>query len=342
MILTQPESDIVPLTAEHMAVLAQQLDEAIEEFRALGVTLRDQNRLLKASRILKDVSGRGAFPEQHTELSRVVESIRIAQEFVEIANVLPSTPIPPVVSDLRLAVAGELDSTAGANKSHLQHQSQLWVGSMLVAGGATAGVLIRPSGPSPDFVVPNGTLNYAVEVKRPFKALDARNIVRGAARQVRAPQYHGGVIVVDLTDCLLPDSAVQFVQGEPCSDHLQKRLNGLVRDLHNEVFNDTPEVLRAGREHVFALIGFTRMAYWNELDLSQPYVGRLVSNVIYWRRNSGTLRAHRARWLAGLLHAGLQGSASQEVMKVDLNFEQNQSGAESEHGPSALGPYCSS
>lgn len=234
------------------------------------------------------------------------EAIRDAQEFVEIASTLPHEPIPSVVRDLRAAVRGQLRPVDGSTGQHLQHQTQLWVGAMLAQAEAHVKVFATLGNEiNPDFVLENGTLRYAVEVKRPNGELDAHNIIRKAAGQIRSEAFHGGMIVVDLTDCVDPTIRHRCGRGEPDFGPLRDAVSFLLKALHDRVFDDEFESLRTRRDHVFGLIAFARAAYWDLDHLEHPYLIRHVATVRYWRRDHRTLRAIRAEWLSALIHNGI-------------------------------------
>jgi hypothetical protein len=134
----------------------------------------------------------------------------------------------------------------------------------------------------------NGTLRYALEVKRPNGNLDAFNVVRKAARQIRDPRFHGGVIVVDLTDCIDAGLRLHFGSGAPGPNPVHERVHELMGDLHREIFADGAQRLRRNREHVFSLICFARSTYWDLSSLRFPYLSRYVGTVDYWRNDPGT------------------------------------------------------
>lgn len=180
---------------------------------------------------------------------------------------------------------------------------------MLAQSQARVGVIIRPGETkTPDYVIENGTLPYAVEAKRPNGDLDARNIVRKAARQIRGPAYHGGMIVVDLTDCIEPALRFLVGNGPPDRTIINARMSHLVQRLHTEVFHDPNSSLRQRRAHVFGLCAFCRVAYWDMRDLAFLYLIRPVGVVQYWRNDARTPRAHRARWLTELVGDGIGAS----------------------------------
>ena len=306
------------LVPERLATVADHLDEAIDEIRSWGVRIGNDSRLPHASRLLRNVAASGQFPSATAELSLVAEALRHAQEFVEVANVLPKDPISSLHQALQIAVGGELrpvDSTTGP---HLQLQTQLWVGAMFAHSEAEVGVLAQPgNGKNPDFIISNGTLRYAVEVKRPNGVLDAHNIVRKAARQIRHPQFHGGVIVVDLTDCIDPNLRHRVGRGPDDFREVGDEVINLLETLHIKVFDDESEMLRLRREHVFGIIAFCRAAYWNLDDLIQPHLIRHVGVRRYWRRDHRTLRAHRARWLTDLVDKGIR-AAGHEAAGISM------------------------
>ena len=136
--------------------------------------------------------------------------------------------------------------------------------------------------------------------------------MRKAARQIRDPRFHGGVIIVDLTDCI--DAGLRFRFGDeaPQSNPVHGRVHELMTELHREIFVDAAQRLRRSREHVFSLICFARSTYWDLSSLSFPYLSRYVGTVDYWRNDPGTLRAHRARWLGTLIHRGIVGAGHQQ------------------------------
>lgn len=294
------------LRPSRLAILSDHLDEVIGEIRAFGVRISPTSRLPRMSRLLRETAVRDAYPSNEHELSVLAEAIRNAQEFVDIGNVLPKAPFHSLRQDLQSAVAGDLGAAGPSTGPHLQYQTQLWVGAMLAQAGANVGMLMKPTGQkNPDFILKNGTLDYAVEVKRPNGELDAQNIIRKAARQIRNDRFHGGMIVVDLTDCIDPTVRHRSGVGKTTFDEVRNGVNALLHRLHTEVFNNDAERLHEGREHVFGLIGFCRAGYWDLADLSYPYLNRYVGSISYWRKDRGTLRAHRARWLAELIHRGL-------------------------------------
>jgi hypothetical protein len=308
------------LTPARLADVATYLEDATKAFRTWGVKIASGTRLLKSIDLLRQIADSGQYPSDRVCLAVIGEAIRDAQEFIEIANVLPDNPIEAVQHDLGRAVRGDLIAP-GPTGPNLQFQSQLWVAAMIGEPDFPAGVLsMRSSEESPDYVLRNGTLEYGVEVKRPSGKLDAKTIVRKAARQIRSPRFHGGVIVVDLTDCVPVEFRLQFGSGAQPNAAVPENIKTLLGGLHAEIFSELDTLLRDRREHVYSLIGFARSTYWDECDLAFPQLSRYVATVNYWRRDHRTLRAHRARWLGSLIHAGITRAGHLELAHRAINL----------------------
>ena len=307
--------DDLYLRPARLETVARHLEEATGEIAAWGIGEVSSSRLKTISELLRDTAVSGVYPKDETQLSLLSEAIRHAQEFIEIANALPQEVNPSLKADVEKAIRGDLTPVTGLTGPHLQFQSQLWVGAMLAQSQARVGVLTRPGNTkNPDFILENGTLRYAVEVKRPNGELDAHNIVRKAARQIRHDRFHGGMIVVDLTDCFSVAERFMCSIGPPDLTAANDRISALLQQLHQHVFDDRPERLRKRRDHVFGIYAFARVAYWDTSDLSYPHLVRVVGVVRYWRRNENTLRGHRARWLTDLIGHGITSSGHQELV----------------------------
>jgi hypothetical protein len=301
-----------------MGDLASRLDETVSRLRGWGIRVIDASRLTKSVSQLRTVADVGSFPTSDSDLVRVAHAVRDAQEFFEIADVLPESALKPLAVDLQQAVGGTLG--VGGNAA-AQFQSQLWVGAMLVWAGARTAMLLNAEGKRPDFVVENGVSLYPVEVKPPSGKINAPHLVSEATRQIAAVKRgHGGAIIVDLTDCMPGHLSVEFGHG-PRGDGADKRvIQKPARPIHNEIFDTALGQIKPNRRMVFVLLTFARYAYWNRDDLTRPYVGKYVASVVYWRHHPNTLAAHRARWLAGLIDKGIRaaGHGASELEQLDL------------------------
>jgi hypothetical protein len=305
------------LDARRMRDLADHLDDAVRLFRSWNIRVIDVSRLVESARLLRQVSTCGHFPNSGPDLMRVAHAARDAQEFAEISWVLPPQQLKPLADDLQRAVQGQLG--VGATQP-VQFQTQLWVGAMLAQSGARTGVITGGAGKRPDYIITEGTLRYPIEVKRPTHQLRADSIISDAARQLCGPRYHGSMIVVDLTDCLNPATAARVGNGPPEHEQLQNETIRLSGELHREIFDNKASRLRSGRQHIFALVTFGRAIYWDEDDLSQAHLSRYVASVVYWRRNPSTLRAHRARYLAELIHQGVTAVGHHQLSRTHIDF----------------------
>ena len=210
------------LTPKRMADLADGLEDAIAKMEQWGIPVRGGSRLTNALRLLRGVASANAFPEARGTLIAVPHAARDAQELTEIGHVLPDRPLDPVAEALRRVAGGTLGQSP--HRAY-QSQSELWVGAMLARAGAFTGVIKDPKDKSPDYVVRNGNMEYSVEVKRPASLAKARTLVSGAATQLLSRRYHGGALVVDLTDCLDPDLAACAAPGPPDLRRVQEQIH---------------------------------------------------------------------------------------------------------------------
>lgn len=315
--MTTAANEVFPLTVENVGVLAEQLSDVLGEFEAWGLKISPASRLPRILATLRGVVSDGQYAKASDELLRVGAAIQTAQEFIEIANTLPDEPIAAVADDLRIALAGGAEWRP-KKKGHLQRQTQLWVGAMMVQAGAPTGVLERPVGKNPDFELENGASRYAVEVKRPESANGVARLVSDAAAQIRSGRYHGGTIVVDLTDCMDESTVLSIHEGTPDLAPVNESLIGYTRTLHEQIFDDAASLIRVRRDHVFSLLAFTRYVYWNSDDLTVPFLGRAVVTIDYQKGGPNTLKALRARWLGRLVHNGIMASGHQNLGEVDV------------------------
>lgn len=308
-----------PLTVESLGTVAGHLSDVLEEFQDWGLKIHEASRLPRIVDLLRNTVDSGEYPKETADLLRIGAAIQTAQEFIEIGNTLPVEPIKVVVDDLRIALGGTPFVWRPKKKGHLQRQSQLWVGAMMVQAGAPTGVLERPTGKNPDFELNNGAMRYAVEVKRPESENGAAELLKSAATQIRSGRYHGGSIVVDLTDCIKESTLCVVSNGPPDSGRINERLVALVRGLHDHIFDDSASSIRPARRHVFSLVAFARHQYWDKDDLQVPYLGRAVLTLEYQKGGPNTLTARRAKWLGKLVHDGIGESGHQAVGEVDVS-----------------------
>lgn len=307
----------IELTAANMGFLAQRFDDAVGVLDQWNIRMHRSSRLRECSRVMRHIHSVGAFPTDREELIHVSHAVRDATEFIEISDALPAERLRRLAVDLQSAVAGQIGQ--GASRA-AQYQTQLWIGAMLAYSGTNVGVLIGADGKNPDFVVTNGTLRYAVEVKRPSR-FRARRIISEANDQISARHYHGGAIVVDLTDCIDPLLAVSIGNDPLETDTpLKHEAMRLTRELSEEIYDYESRQMYPNRAGIFGLVTTGRTIHWDVNDRSRIYLQRFFMSITYWGEHRSTLRGHRARWLTKLLHHGVTTAGSIEIRsgKVDL------------------------
>ena len=307
----------IELTAAHMGLLAQRFDDAIRVFDQWDIRVHRSSRLRECSRLMRHIHSVGAFPADRDELLHISNAVRDATEFIEICDALPAERLRPLAVDLQSAVAGKIGQ--GASRA-AQYQTQLWIGAMLAYSGTNVGILLGADGKNPDFLVTNGTLRYAVEVKRPSR-FRARRIISEANDQITARHYHGGAVVVDLTDCIDRTLAVS-IGSDPLEvdTPLKREAMRLTRELSEEIYDYESRRLYPNRAGIFGLVTTGRTIHWDVNDRSRIYLQRFFMSVTYWGEHRSTLRGHRARWLTKLLQYGVTTAGSIEIrsMPVDL------------------------
>lgn len=310
------------LTPRRMGHLAGQLEEAIAalDVRAMSewqIRIPPDSRLPKIVRLLSEVAAEESFPECPSHRALIVQAARDAQEFAEISWVLPVDALKPLRPRLQEAVFGTLGETR--HKAY-QSQSELWTGAVLARSGVLTGVRIADEGKSPDFILKNGTREYAVEVKRPSSIPRARELVSKAARQLRNDRYHGSAIVVDLTDCLGTESSDLSGRGRPNLEHVEARIKRLMNPLRKKVFDDSSQRIRARYRHVFTLVTFIRAVWWNLDDLTQMHPLRHVLWIPFLK--GGNPEQNRAAvWLAELIDRGIGETGHQELGGREITFD---------------------
>ena len=304
------------LTPARMSDLADSLAEAISKIEKRGIPVPRGSRLQKTVQLLRSVASANAFPQAQDDLIRIAHAARDAGELTEISHVIPVEVPTPVEEALRRTVGG----TPGRSPHKAyQSQTELWVGAMLARSGAFAGVIETAKLKNPDFVVRNGNMEYSVEVKRPSSLARARTLVSRAAKQLLSKRFHGGALVVDLTDCLDPDLAAAIASGPPDLSRVQAQIHEQMDRLRKEVYDDSSQRIRERRRHLFGVTVIARVIRWNVADLSQMY----LTHYIGWISFLGPakdLRYWRARWLAELIDKGMKQVGHQDLGGRKIDF----------------------
>ena len=306
------------MTAERMADLADRLIEALAAIEKWGIDVDAISRLREGERLLRDVAAARAFPQSHDELINVAHAARDAQEFAEISGMLPDEPIPPI------AIALWDATTDQAPKASLlrpyQAQAELWVGALLSCAADFVGSPLRPG--RPDYIVREGNMEYGIEVKRPQSA---DKILRRASKasqqlQLRTPNYHGGALAMDLTDCLEPAIATTLASGSPNLHAAQEWIGRQMRKLHRFIYDDSAKRIRSDHHHVFCVTVVARLVHWDLDDLSQMYLTRFIGCLAY-PKSPKSLRGIRTAWLSELFHKGAKAAGYHELVGHEISFE---------------------
>ena len=304
-------------TPERMADLARGLEKTIAKIEQWGIAVASDSRLPKTAKLLQDVASTRSFPKSQTELKKIAHAASDAQELILVRGMLPPEPLDSTVEVLRRAIGGTIGVT---RHQAYQAQSELWVGAALSCTGVRLGVLTKPEGPSPDYVVWNGTLEYAIEVKRIAGDSSVRRRVSEAASQTRSSRYHGGALYVDLTDWLPSDVTLRFAAGPPDLETPRVPIARKIDQLRKEIFDDQTNRIRQRRVNLFAVTAFARFIHWDLTDLSQLHLSRYIAPLWFWH-SARDLRYHRARWLAELLHSGASNIGLQDLGAHEIRFQ---------------------
>lgn len=284
-----------------------------------GIAISGSSRVAEAVRILRSVTPSGAFSGSHEDLERIAHAVRDAQNFWVIGNMLGPEKLPSVATALRDAVGGDLGVTP---HPAYQAQSELWVGAMIAATGTSVGVMPDADKKKPDFVLTNGTMQYSVEVKRPETLHRARRLVSKAAGQLRSSRFHGGALIVDLSDCLNPNSVMHFARSSPIPNFASKEHQSLANRLHQQIIDDSSRRIPERRRHIFGAISFVQRSWWNLDDLSQLHSITQALRIAYLTDGATqkTLRYHRARWLAERIQHGLREVGVEPLGRGEIRF----------------------
>ena len=305
------------LTAERMADLADRLQEAIAAIESWNIVIRPESRLRATEAILRDVGAAGVFPESHESLVRAARAARDAREFIEITGMLPETPMPSIAEALKIATMDEMSRISPRSS---QFQGELWTGAMLSFATDFVGSPLRAG--RPDYIVANGNLEYGVEVKRPQTEGKVLKRAAKAVKQLRlrTPNYHGGALVMDLTDCLDPAIATTLDSGPPILRTAQEWIGRQMRRLHRSIYDDSRKRIRIDRKHIFSVTVVARVMHWDLDDLSQMYLTPFFGCLTY-SKSPNSLRGIRASWLAELIPQGARAAGYYDLGRQTINFK---------------------
>ena len=316
-LVSEPPPPDKILTADRMADLAGNLEEALAKIEKWGICLHPNSRLQKTVSLLHSVASKGSFPKLPHRLLELGRAARDAREFVEIGGMLPDEPLRPVAVALKKATKGDASQTADAPR---QFQSELWVGALLSCSTDFLGVPERDS--RPDYIVRNSNMQYGVEVKRPTKVETVLTCADKGIKQLRVSiqHYHGGALVIDLTDCLDARLAATIESGPPNLEPAQEWIATQIHALHRYIYDENAQRIRASRNHIFAVAVVARSMHWDVDDLSQLHLMRHIGYLAY-TQSPNSLRGHRATWLSGLFLQGAKAAGYHILDGHEIIFE---------------------
>jgi hypothetical protein len=247
-------SIVVPaITAEPsgLSLLASKLGEAIEIIRSWRIRVPEPSRLPVASRLLEQIATRSSYPSDPAQLNRIANSIRIAFDFYHITRVLPEERIAVVAEDLRRALKGTVDDVGPTEANRAQ--SQVLMAAVMAAGGLKPGAPRTGGGVTPDYVTQVGTLSFAVEIKRPESLAGLKAKIDEAIGQLAAIDTAGGVLVIDVSDCMSLDSLSPSAEAAATPDF---------QAIRNSVRQAVISSTRPGRNKISNLFVFANLFGW--------------------------------------------------------------------------------
>jgi hypothetical protein len=195
----------VTSTPSGLGLVASKLDEAIEIIKSWRIRVADSSRLPSASRLLYRSTTLSAYPDDPLQLLRIGNAIRVGFDFYHITRTLTDERVDAVAEDLRRSLSGTLDDTGPTSAQRAQ--SQVLFASTMAVGGLRPAAPSTAAGSSPDYVVRLGTLTFAVEMKRPESMVGIQGKMDKAIDQIAAMDSAGGVLFVDVSDCISLDSS---------------------------------------------------------------------------------------------------------------------------------------
>lgn len=240
-------------------ILADRLETAIGDLEDKGVRISGASRLNIAVSLLRRVDRAGQFPAKVDELVRVGNALKTAFEFSQINGVLPKKKLSkPLRDTLQRAVGGSLDHTRPSSVT--QAQSELRVGTILVAGGLNVAPISTSSARSPDFRVTVDTLEYNLEVKQPSRESTLIRNIKKAVYQLYDRDAQPGIIAVDMRPC------ISEVVGSGYYDPRTDLVKGYARRLFDEEYDFVRELATHDQRYarICALIYIAESFFWRD------------------------------------------------------------------------------
>lgn len=268
-----------------LAILADKLAESIDILKAWRLRVPATSRLLAAVRLLRETSTLSEYPDNTAQLHRIGTAIRIGFDFYHITRCLTEDRVDAVAEDLRRALKGTLDDSGPTEANRAQ--SQVLVGAVLAVGGLRPAAPVPGEGQTPDYITFVDGLRYGAEIKRPASASQILNRVDDAVNQIFKFPSEAGLIVLDLSDCLLDEeqeTTLDLAIVEP-----------VFRGAYRSISDHLEHSQRAGVDKIANLFVFANLFGWERSTSPIPRALFPTYSEVIHRARAGLISAQSLR-----------------------------------------------
>lgn len=272
------------------------IDKAMRVLTAWGVAIPNDSRLHKAQKILEHAMQTNILVPSHRGDLLGLRALELAFDYAAIADTLPSTPLAAMRRELRNSLIGDIEPPE-QSRGPLQLQSQGLMRAAFVSAGLSP---LHPTHSprlgisSPDLVLENGTLRYAIEAKRPQKSGNILARFTEGCAQLAKFGLPGGVLV-DVTDC------VRGLDLKTVNDEVSRAALSLSEEVFVAGSGHKP-----GFGHVMLAGAYARVAWSSEDAPDHAMVSVHISaRTFIFASAPNTLAAHRASWIRSHFQEGL-------------------------------------
>lgn len=250
----------VTATPRGAAILADKLGESIAILETWNIRIASASKLPTAERLLRQIADLPAYPEEDRLLLRIGNVIRIAFDFYHITRCLTEDRVDAIAEDVRRSIKGTVDDSGPTEANRAQ--SQVLIAAVMAVGGLKPAAPQLEDGQTPDYVVVVDTLPFGVEIKRPASKDQVLKRVDQAIDQITAFGSEAGLIVVDLSDCLLgPTSQTAVTRSD-----VQPTFRAAYTDISEHVAKSE----RAGSNRIANLFVFANLFAWERRATPVP------------------------------------------------------------------------
>jgi hypothetical protein len=272
-------------TPRGVAILADKLGEAIGILESWKLRVSPASRLQAAKRLLHHIATTPAYPEDEAQLHRIGNAIRIAFDFYHITRCLTEDRVNAISEDLRRSLDGTLNDYGPTEANRAQ--SQVLIAAVMAAGGLKPGAPVPGQGQTPDYVVNVDSLRFGVEIKRPESQDRVLKHVDKAIDQINALGTEGGVIVIDLSDCLLTAGERTWLVHDD--------VRPAFRDVYTVVSDHIASSERSGADIISNLFIFTNLFAWRRVSPPVPAPLFLMYSEVFRDARTGLIVEYSRR-----------------------------------------------